>query len=114
MNVEQALPVPSQRCQEKSNVMGCDPVQSPWFAVSVAPCCAFPEIDGSRVATGACPLAVTTSVGFDVAEPLPAELVAVTSTRIRCPTSVDETVYRKLFAPPIGAHVPPSVSHCSH
>src|SRR5690348_5899562 len=103
MNVEQLLPVPSQRCHEKSNGMGCDAGESPRFAVSVAPCCALPESDGSRVATGACPLAATTSVGFDVAEPLPAELVAVTSTRSRCPTSVEETVYRKLFAPPIGA-----------
>jgi hypothetical protein len=51
-----------------------------------------PEIVGAFVFAGADPLAATTAVGAEVADPSPPGLLAVTATRSRCPTSKDETV----------------------
>ncbi len=114
MNVAQLFPALSQRCHEKSKLIGCAPVQSPRSAVSVEFCCVAPERLGSRVATGACPLADTVPVGLDVADPLPFAFVAVTTTRSVWPTSAEPTVYRKLFAPAIDPQLPPAVSQRSH
>src|SRR5438477_138264 len=54
------------------------------------------------------------SVSGVVATAEPREFVAVTTTRIRWPTSAAATVYRLLVAPPIGPQLPPAVSQRCH
>ena len=58
--------------------------------------------------------ALTTAVGADVAEADPAELLAVTSTRIVEPTSALTTPYVLLVAPAMSTQLPPPLSHRRH
>jgi hypothetical protein len=50
----------------------------------------------------------------DVALVLPLEFVAITSMRMRCPTSADVSVYRLLFAPAICTQFAPPEPHRNH
>ena len=61
------------------------PVHVPWFTLSVEPSCVVPLITGGVVLTGGS--AVVTELAGDVAVAEPALLVAVTLTRVSCPTS---------------------------
>ena len=65
--------------------------QPPLLTLSVWPSCAVPETTGSEVFTGGVP-AATTADGADTAWADPAELLAVTWTRIVCPTSPEPSV----------------------
>jgi hypothetical protein len=90
------------------------PLQLPGLTVSTVLSFGAPAIVGALVFFGAWPLAWTTSVGREVAVPDPELFVAVTMTRSRWPTSAAARVYRLLVAPPIGAQLPPAVSHRCH
>jgi hypothetical protein len=68
-------------------VIGAEPVQVPFEAVSVWPCCGVPEIVGAAVFASA--TALTAEVWLLVAEALPPEFVAVTTTRIVLPMSLE-------------------------
>ncbi len=56
----------------------------------------------------------TTVVGVEVATPEPAELVAVTTTRIVLPTSGAPSVYAELEAPETGLQLAPAESQRCH
>ena len=66
-------------------MIGPVPVQVPSSAVSVAPSCGVPEIDGAPVLDGAS--ATTGALAAEVAVSLPPAFVPVTETRIAWPTS---------------------------
>jgi hypothetical protein len=83
----------------------------PFEAVSSWPWTAEPEIAGSAVFTGG-PGATTGEAG-DVADALPAEFVAVTTTRSVAPTSAETAAYVPFVAPDRAAHdVPADVQRC--
>ena len=75
----QADPDGSQRCQVKTNVIGCAPLHDPGAAVNVCPCWALPEMVGGDVFTGAA--VWITAVASEVAVPVPYAFEAVTVTR---------------------------------
>ena len=64
------------------HVIGTDPFQLPFTAVSVEPTCATPVIDGATMFTGGWP--PTCPVTALVATPGPPALLAVTTTRMVC------------------------------
>jgi hypothetical protein len=64
----------------------------PALAVNTDPATAVPEMLGNAVLAGAAAAGVTTAVCAEVAELVPAEFAAVTSTRIVRPTSAETTV----------------------
>ena len=68
--------------------MGAVPVHVPGAAVSVWPSWAVPEMVGRDVFTGAVPdVPDTAAVGSEPSVVDPAVLLAVTKTRMACPTS---------------------------
>ena len=92
-----------------------EPVQVPVDAVSPPPSVVVPEIVGSAVFAGATPAgAVTIAVWFDASDAEPAELVAVTSTRIVEPISPALTTYVVPVAPAMLVQFAPAASHCRH
>ncbi len=73
----------------------------------------FPEIDGGVVFDGGS--GDTTRVGAEIAGLLdPLALVAVSCTRIVCPTSALVSVNLRRVAPPIAAQPLPELSQSSH
>jgi hypothetical protein len=81
-------------------------------AVSVCPCWAVPLIVGSAVfASG---MAVTTAVWLLVAEALPPEFDAVTTTRIVEPMSDGVSAYVELVAPEMSAQLAPDALQRRH
>jgi hypothetical protein len=56
----------------------------------------------------------TTVVGVEVATPEPAELVAVSTTRIVLPTSAAPSVYVELEAPETALQLAPAESQLCH
>jgi hypothetical protein len=72
-------------------LIGSAPLHSPGETVSTLPSRAVPEIVGGDVFTGAL-APTTTCVRSETAEPEPAEFLAVTLTRIVCPTSASTRV----------------------
>jgi hypothetical protein len=56
----------------------------------------------------------TTAVGAEVASPDPSAFVAVTVTRMVCPTSADCTVYVLAVAPETATQLSPFASHRPH
>jgi hypothetical protein len=92
-------------------VIGCVPDQDPLETVSVLPTASEPATVGGAVFAGAL---VTTAVGADDSDALPALFVAVTTTRIVWPASAAPTAYVCAFAPEIGEHAPPVESQRRH
>ena len=92
VTAEQFAPDASQRSHWYAYEIGVVPFHVPFWAVSAAPTAAelAPVTVGGTTFAGA--TACTTPVGFDAAEAVPAELVAVTRTTIVEPTSVDAIV----------------------
>ena len=82
----QAAPPPSQRRHWYAKDVGL-PVQVPFAAVSVCPCCADPETVGNAVFPGGAGGAPTTAVCAEVADEDPTAFVPVTVTRTVEPTS---------------------------
>ena len=73
------------------------PVQVPVVAVNVCPTVAVPDTTGATVLTGTA--AATELVALELADALPALLLAVTTQRTALPTSAPTNVYVLLVAP---------------
>lgn len=84
----------------------------PGPAVRVCPSCRVPEIVGPDRSSGGA--ATTTAVCAEVAEALPAEFLAVTSTRTVLPTSAFVSLYVLEVAPVIWVQLDPVLSQPSH
>jgi hypothetical protein len=107
-------------------VIGVEPVHDPGAAVSVLPWTAVPVTRGRVVFRGAVLVegvelpelevdaAAMAVVTADVALPLPAEFVAVTVTRNRDPSCVDEGVYELRVAPAMSEQLLPPASQRCH
>jgi hypothetical protein len=93
----QFAPALSQRRHWRANVMVAVPAQLPVVEVRTCPSRAVPETVGAAVLTGG-PV-VTAAVAALVAVPDPAELVAVSATRIAFVTSADTSRYVAAVAP---------------
>src|SRR5207247_3046517 len=105
----QLVPALSHRCHWYENESGA-PVHVPGSAVSSSPTLARPETVGRDVFFGA-ELDETTAVCSDAAVAAPSALIAVTSVRIRCPTSLASSVYVLNVSPTIVTQPVPSESH---
>ena len=86
----QLVTAASHRCHWYENVSG-SPVQVPGSAVSSSPTRATPDTVGRAVFFGA-ELDWTTAVGSEIAVAAPSGLIAVTTVRIRWPTSFASSV----------------------
>jgi hypothetical protein len=80
----------------------------PVLAVNVCPCWATPVIAGRAEFTGSAAIAV--AVGADATVALPPPLVAVTTTSMMWPTSVEATTY----VAPVPTPVQPAPLQLSH
>jgi hypothetical protein len=89
-----------------ASASGGVPDQVPSVVDNVCPSIAVPEIAGGVVAVGGA--AATTVVGAELVAEEPAELVAVTTTRMLQPTSSWVSAYVGFLAPVIGLHVVPA------
>ena len=90
------------------------PDHAPGVAVSVCPACADPAIVGSEVLLGATGAACTTAVCIELAELVPAEFEAVTTTRTVAPTSAAVNVYVCAAAGTMSTQLAPDESHLRH
>jgi hypothetical protein len=95
-------------------VNGAVPLQAPVEALNLWPCWAVPEIVGGLVLTGGAADGVTTAVCAELCELDPAELEAVTATRIVVPRSAATSVYVGALAPAMSAQLAPPVSQRRH
>src|SRR5262249_59320941 len=86
--------------------MGCVPIHAPLSTLIVWPTCGVPCGSGCFVAPGLLG-EVTTAVGLDAADELPAAFVAVTTTRIVAPTSDELRVRVCDVAPEMSLQLPP-------
>ena len=90
-------------------VIGVVPDQVPLSTDTVWPTCAVPCGFGCFVALGAVPAAAIVPVGLDAADARPAELEAVTTTRIVLPTSELPRVYVVPVAPEMSPQLLPEL-----
>jgi hypothetical protein len=103
------FPFDAQRCHWYAYVIGVVPVQVPLSTDTVCPACAVPCGFGCFVALGAFPAAAIVPVGLDAADARPAELEAVTTTRIVFPTSELPRVYVVPVAPEMSPQLLPEL-----
>jgi hypothetical protein len=102
----------SHRCHWRENDVGVG-LHVPFDTASSSPTCADPETAGLTELVGPF-FESTTSVGSDVAVPLPSAFVAVTSTRMVRETSAVASVYVSFVAPLMSPHAVPSVAQRLH
>ena len=93
-------------------MIGAVPPQVPVATVSVSPSRATPETSGRSVFTGGA--GRIASVRADVTFALPAEFVAVTTTRSVASTSPARATYVEPVAPAISVQVVPSAAQRRH
>src|SRR5438874_6488612 len=103
----QAVPSAAQRCHCRENVEGVGD-HVPFVTDSVPPTTAEPESAGRTEFDGPF-FEPTTSVAADVADALPSELIAVTTTRTVWPTSPATSVYVLLVAAVMSPQPVPSL-----
>ena len=108
----QFAPAASQRRHWRAKVIGAVPFHAPSDAVSGWPSAGVPEISGSAVFDGA--LAPITALAADSASADPAELVAVTRTRRRLPTSAVPGEYEAPVALGMFTQFAPAASQRRH
>ena len=108
----QAVPSAAQRCHWREDEDGVGD-HVPFVTDSVPPTTAEPESAGRTEFAG--PLfEPITSLAADVADALPSELTAVTTTRTVWPTSPATSVYVLLVAAVMSPQPVPSLAHRCH
>jgi hypothetical protein len=107
----QPFPWESQRCHWSANVGAGTPLHVPTDAVTVEPGPTAPLIEGGVVFAGT---DVTMELCAEVADAVPATLVATTCTRSVEPTSADWIVYAAVVAPAIAVQPFPWKSQRCH
>ena len=108
----QWLPPVSQRFHSYENEVG-SPFHEPFVVLSTLSTFRVPETTGAAVFSGAAPFAIR-PVGPDTALAEPSELVAVTATRSRRPTSPDRTTKVWFVAPEMLPQLLPFLSQRCH